>query len=221
MSEIKRRGLMLILSAPSGAGKTTLARMLLKSDQHVHSSVSVTTRDKRPGEKDGVHYYYTDVPTFKQMIDNEEFLEYAEVFHHFYGTPKFAVEKHLDEGEDVVFDIDWQGHRQLTSIARQDVASIFLLPPSKDELIRRLRERNQDTNGVLMQRIEQIDTEISHWHEYDYTIINRDLDDSFEKVTAILKAERLKKTRRIGLTKFIGDMIREDIKHAVEDMIHK
>lgn len=219
MSEIKRRGLMLILSAPSGAGKTTLAKMLLKKDKHLHSSISVTTRTKRPGEKDGIDYYYTDVVTFKRMVDSGDFLEYAEVFNNFYGTPKFAVEKHLQEGEDVVFDIEWQGHRQLTSVARQDVASVFILPPSKDELIRRLKNRNQDSPEVLIRRIEQIDTEISHWHEYDYTIINRDLEDSFEKVLAILKAERLKKTRRLGLNKFIADIIQEDIKHAVEEVI--
>ncbi len=221
MSEITRRGLMLILSAPSGVGKTTLAKLLLKNDKHVHSSVSITTRAKRPGEKDGIDYYYTDVGTFKQMIDEGEFLEYAEVFGNFYGTPRFAVERHLVEGEDVVFDIDWQGHRQLTSIARQDVASIFILPPSKGELIRRLKCRNHDGVDALAERISQIDTEISHWHEYDYTVINRDLDDSFEKILAILRAERLKKARRLGLKKFIGDIMQEDVKHAVEDTVEE
>lgn len=206
---IKRRGLMFIISAPSGTGKTTLAKMLLEEDQHITPSISCTTRSKRDKEKEGIDYYFLSKKNFKQMSKNGDFLEYAQIFDNFYGTPKAAVEERLNNGEDVLFDIDWQGHRQLISTARTDVTSIFLLPPSKQELLKRLEKRNQDNKGIIKYRMERANEEIMHWHEYDYVIINRDLEQSLHKLLAILRAERLRKERRLGLPEFVGNLIKE------------
>lgn len=211
MSHIKRRGLMLVLSSPSGGGKTTLAQLLLKSDQHIRPSISFTTRKKRANEIEGVHYYFTDHETFNKMIQNNEFLEYAEVFGQMYGTPRKFVEQHLENGEDVLFDIDWQGNRSLTEIAREDTVSVFIFPPSKQELLDRLKSRGQDSNEIVKARMEKANEELSHWHEYDYSIINRDIDESLRKLLSILRAERLKKARRLGVTDFVDSLINEKV----------
>ncbi|WP_207215491.1 guanylate kinase [Rickettsiales endosymbiont of Peranema trichophorum] len=211
MQGTDRRGLMLILSSPSGAGKTTLARHILKVDQHIHTSISVTTRKKRPNEIDGVHYYFTDHANFKQMIRNGEFLEYAEIFGELYGTPRKFVDQELLKGEDVLFDIDWQGNRQISAIAKEDVVSVFIFPPSKQELFNRLVKRAQDDESTIQNRMDKADDELSHWHEYDYSIINRDLVESLNKLLAILRAERLKKARRLGVTEFVQSLLTEKI----------
>ncbi len=200
---------MFILSAPSGTGKTTLADKIIKSDQHISLSISCTTRKKREREINGKHYYFLDRKQFEKQIDDGEFLEYAEIFGQLYGTPKIEVLSKLEKGEDVLFDIDWQGHKQLSAIVRSDVTSVFLLPPSKEELFQRLRFRKQDKQDIIQQRMERSDEEISHWHEYDYVIINRDVNHSMEKLISILKAERLKKERRVGLNDFVSTLIHE------------
>ncbi len=211
MSEINRRGLMLILSSPSGAGKTTLAQLLLKSDQHIHPSISFTTRKKRANEIHGVHYYFTDKETFKKMIEADEFMEYADVFGEMYGTPKKFVEQHLANGEDVLFDIDWQGNRSLTKIAKEDSVSVFIFPPSKKELLDRLKARGQDSPEIVKARMDKANEELSHWHEYDYSIINRDVDESLKKLLSILRAERLKKARRLGIADFANNLFNEEL----------
>jgi len=208
---IKRRGLMLVLSAPSGAGKTTLSKLLLQNDYHLRSSISVTTRSKRPEEIDGKDYCFISIEEFKEMIANKEFMEYAEIFGNFYGTPKVTVEKVLEAGEDVVFDIDWQGHKKLVGTAREDVTSVFILPPSKYELYERLKSRHLNEEDMAKFRQERANDEISHWHEYDYVIINKDLDESLSKLLAILRAERLRKNRRIGLSSFVGGLLNQDV----------
>ena len=209
MINIKRRGLVFILSAPSGTGKTTLADKIIKSDQHISLSISCTTRKKREKEIDGKHYYFLDRKQFEKQVDDGEFLEYAEIFGQLYGTPKIEVLSKLEKGEDVLFNIDWQGHRQLSAIVRSDVTSVFLLPPSKEELLQRLLLRKQDKQDIIQQRMERSDEEISHWHEYDYVIINKDVNHSMEKLISILKAERLKKERRVGLNDFVSTLIHE------------
>ena len=209
VANIKRRGLMFILSAPSGTGKTTLANKIIERDDHISLSISYTTRKKRKEEVDGKHYHFVDRGNFEKQIHDDLFLEYAEIFGQLYGTPKQQVLDTLEQGEDILFDIDWQGHRQLSAIARSDVTSVFLLPPSKEELLRRLQLRNQDNPNVVQQRMERADEEISHWHEYDYVIINKDIEHSIEKLTSILKAERLRKERRIGLNDFVSTLIHE------------
>lgn len=211
MTTIKRRGLMLVVSSPSGAGKTTLANLLLKADNHIHPSISYTTRDIRPGEKQGEHYHFIDKDTFLTMAKEGKFLEYAEVFGHYYGTPKELVEHYLNLGEDVIFDIDWQGNRNLTAIARADVVSVFLLPPSKIELHERLIKRAQDTHETIALRMQKANSELKHWQEYDYTIVNKDLDESLRKLLSILRAERLKKQRRWGVITFVDQLIAETI----------
>lgn len=213
MTTIDRRGLMLVLSSPSGAGKTTIAKTLLKTDPYVTSSISYTTRLKRPNEIDGKDYNFVTVEEFKEMIRNSEFLEYAEVFGHFYGTPKKAVEDYLKSGVDVIFDIDWQGTRALTEKVRQDVVSVFILPPSKQELYHRLKMRKQDSEEIIKFRMERSSTEIAHWKEYDYTIINHDVDESMLKINAILRAERLKKARRLGVENFANNLIAEKVEY--------
>ncbi|MDZ5761204.1 guanylate kinase [Lyticum sinuosum] len=208
---IKRRGLMFVISAPSGAGKTTLSKILLETDKHIHMSVSYTTRPMRSEEIDGLDYHFISIDKFKQMIDNDEFIEYAKVFDNLYGTPKKEVERNILFGEDVLFDIDWQGHRNLISRARQDVVSVFILPPSKEDLIHRITKRGKDSIDVIRNRIESANWEICHWHEYDYIIINRDIEESLTKIQSILRAERLRKERRIGLPDFVGNLIQQDI----------
>lgn len=211
MAVIKRRGLMLVLSSPSGGGKTTLAKMLLKADRHICTSISVTTRKPRSGEVEGVDYFFTDHETFKSMVQNDELLEHAEVFGNHYGIPRQFVENKLKNGQDVLFVIDWQGNRCLSAIARDDVVSVFIFPPSKQELLSRLRTRAQDGEDVISHRIQKANEEISHWHEYDYSIINKNLGDSLRKLLSILRAERLRKNRRLGVSEFVRKMIEEEI----------
>lgn len=200
---IERRGLMLVLSSPSGAGKTTISRMLLEDDDNISLSVSVTTRPMRPGEVDGVDYFFVDPDEFGLMLNRQELLEHAKVFDHYYGTPKGAVEEALSAGKDILFDIDWQGEQQLKQAALTDLASVFILPPSTEELARRLQNRASDPPDVVAARMAKAPDEISHWPEYDYIIVNYDIDDSVAKVRAILAAERLKRERQVGLTAFV------------------
>jgi guanylate kinase len=202
-TSIARRGLMFVLSSPSGAGKTTLSRMLLKADRNVELSVSVTTRPKRPGEVEGRDYYFIDLPRFEAMVKKQELLEWAEVFNYRYGTPRRPVEKALRSGRDVLFDIDWQGTQQLREKARDDLVSVFILPPTIKELHRRLQRRAQDSRAIIVSRMAKAAGEMSHWPEYDYVIVNRDIDEAFAQVRAILAAERLKRERRIGLSGFV------------------
>ncbi len=201
--KIARRGLMLVLSSPSGAGKTTLSRMLLKADRHVELSVSVTTRRQRRGEVDGRDYHFIDPHRFQAMVKSGELLEWAEVFGHCYGTPRRPVEKALQAGRDVLFDIDWQGTQQLSEKARDDLVSVFILPPTVKELERRLKRRAQDSHDIIGSRMAKAAGEMSHWPEYDYVIVNRDQDEAFAEVKAILAAERLKRERQIGLSSFV------------------
>ena len=200
---IARRGLMLVLSSPSGAGKTTLSRMLLKADRHVELSVSVTTRPQRRGEVDGRDYHFIDLHRFQAMVKSSKLLEWAEVFGHCYGTPRRPVEKALQAGRDVLFDIDWQGTQQLSEKARDDLVSVFILPPTAKELERRLKRRAQDSHDIIGSRMDKAADEMSHWPEYDYVIVNRDKDEAFAEVKAILAAERLKRERQIGLSGFV------------------
>ena len=200
---------MLVLSSPSGAGKTTISRLLLESDDNLTLSVSATTRSKRPKEQDEVDYYFLNKDTFEEKIQHGEFLEYAEVFGHYYGTPSESVEKELDEGVDVLFDIDWQGTHQLAAKARNDLVSIFILPPSMQELERRLRSRGQDSDQVITQRMDKANHEISHWDSYDYVIINESLEDSLQKVSSILRSERLRRVRQHGLPDMVNGLLRQ------------
>src|SRR5580658_9233638 len=200
---VARRGLMFVLSSPSGAGKTTLARLLLKADRNVELSVSVMTRPKRRGEIGGRDYHFIDLSRFQAMVKTGKLLEWAEVFNHRYGTPRRPVEQALRAGRDVLFDIDWQGTQQLREKARDDLVSVFILPPTIKELHRRLQRRAQDSRAIIVSRMAKAAGEMSHWPEYDYVIVNRDLDDAFDQVQAILAAERLKRERRIGLSSFV------------------
>lgn len=201
--EIERRGLMLVLSSPSGAGKTTISRLLLEREENLTLSISVTTRPKRPGEVDGVDYYFVDPTEFNLMLNRQQLLEHAKVFGHYYGTPKAAVEDALAAGRDILFDIDWQGEQQLKQAARDDLASVFILPPSTDELARRLRQRAQDPPDVVEARMARAPDEMSHWPEYDYIVVNYDIEESVRQVQSILCAERIKRERQIGLTDFV------------------
>ena len=200
---IQRRGLMLVLSSPSGAGKTTLSRQLLDNDKQIQLSVSATTRARRPSEKDGVDYRFVDTATFSGMIQRSEFLEHARVFDHFYGTPRAPVEAALKVGRDVLFDIDWQGTQQLQEKGRDDLVTVFILPPSTRDLEKRLLTRAQDSKDVVAQRMAKAADEMSHYAEYDYTIINRDIATSLNQLKSILTAERLKRERQIGLSDFV------------------
>ena len=204
--EILRRGLMLVLSSPSGAGKTTISRMLLERDANLCMSVSVTTRPARPGEVNGRDYYFIDGGEFERMVEAGALLEHALVFGNRYGTPKAAVEQMLAAGRDVLFDIDWQGTQQLGEKARDDLVSVFVLPPSTAELERRLRSRAADSEEEVQRRMSKAADEMSHWAEYQYVIVNRDLQDSVAKVQAILTAERLKRDRQSGLSQFVRDL---------------
>lgn len=200
---VERRGLMFVMSSPSGAGKTTISRLLLERESNISLSVSVTTRPPRPGEVDGTDYYFVDPTEFNLMLNRHELLEHAKVFDHYYGTPKGPVEDALAAGRDVLFDIDWQGEQQLKQAARTDLASVFILPPSTEELARRLQQRAQDPAEVVAARMAKAPDEISHWPEYDYIIINYDVEESVAQVQAILVAERLKRERQVGLTAFV------------------
>ena len=200
---VARRGLMLVLSSPSGAGKTTLSRRLVEFDPNVVLSVSVTTRKKRASEMEGRDYLFIDRRRFDELVEKGELLEWAEVFDNYYGTPKKPVMEALAAGRDVLFDIDWQGTKQLRKTARADMASIFVLPPSIPELERRLHTRAQDDYETIHRRMAKASNEMSHWTDYDYVVINHDLDQAFADVTAILGAERLKRERQPGLSDFV------------------
>jgi guanylate kinase len=200
---IARRGLMLVLSSPSGAGKTTLSRMLLKADRNVELSVSVTTRPQRRGEVEAGDYHFIDLALFEAMVKSGKLLEWAEVFGHCSGTPRRPVEKALQAGRDVLFDIDWQGTQQVSEKARDDLVSVFILPPTVKELERRLKRRAQDSHDIIGSRMAKAAGEMSHWPEYDYVIVNSDKDEAFAEVKAILAAERLKRERQIGLSSFV------------------
>ena len=201
---ILRRGLMLVLSSPSGAGKTTLSRLLLAEDSAITMSVSVTTRSPRPGEVDGKDYYFVDHARFEEMIGQGELLEHAKVFGNMYGTPKAPVFAALEAGRDVLFDIDWQGTQQLGSTVAQDMVKVFILPPSTEALEQRLKTRAQDPADVVAGRMAKAADEMSHWNEYDYVVINVDVDESLEKIRAILCAERARRTRQVGLADFVN-----------------
>jgi len=205
---LNRRGVLFALSSPSGAGKTTISKKMLASDPDIALSISATTRPMRPGEKDGVDYHFVDVDTFKQMAADGEFLEWAHVFGHRYGTPRARVDELLDAGKDVLFDIDWQGAQQLYQEAGPDVVRVFVLPPTMEELERRLRSRNTDSDEVIAARMARAANEISHWDGYDYVLINDQVDECYGEVMAILRAERLKRRRQIGLIGFARDLIR-------------
>ena len=202
-SAIQRRGLMLVLSSPSGAGKTTLSRQLLEYDKQLQLSVSCTTRQKRPGERDGVDYRFVDTATFRGMIERKEFLEYAEVFANYYGTPKAPVDEALAGGRDVLFDIDWQGTQQLRDKGRTDLVTVFILPPSTRDLEKRLLTRAQDPKDVVAQRMAKAADEMSHWAEYDYVVVNSDIATSLSNLKAILTSERLKRERQVGMSGFV------------------
>ncbi len=200
---IHRRGLMLVLSSPSGAGKTTLSRQLLDNDKQIQLSVSCTTRARRASEKDGVDYHFIDTASFREMIDRGEFLEHARVFDHHYGTPRPPVVAALESGRDVLFDIDWQGTQQLKEQGRDDLVTVFILPPSTRDLERRLITRAQDSPDIVAKRMAKAADEMSHWAEYDYAIINRDIATSLTELKSILTAERLKRERQLGLSAFV------------------
>jgi guanylate kinase len=199
-----RRGLMFVLSSPSGAGKTTLSRKLLEEEKQVSMSVSVTTRKPRPGEVDGVDYYFVDEPTFDAMVARGELLEHAIVFDNKYGTPKKQVMQALDDGRDVLFDIDWQGTRQLAKTCPEDLVSVFILPPSLNELEERLRRRAQDSEEVVQKRMARAIDEISHWEEYDYVTVNDNLEYAMRNIQSILYAERFKRWRQLDIRHFVN-----------------
>ena len=200
---VERRGLMFVLSSPSGAGKTTLSRQLLDNDKQIQLSVSCTTRQKRPGERDGVDYRFVDTATFRGMIERKQFLEYAEVFGNYYGTPKAPVDEALAAGRDVLFDIDWQGTQQLRDKGRADLVTVFILPPSTRDLEKRLLTRAQDPKEIVAQRMAKAADEMSHWAEYDYVVVNRDIATSLSNLKAILTSERLKRERQVGMSGFV------------------
>jgi guanylate kinase len=205
----QRRGLMLVLSSPSGAGKTTLSRRLLQTDPDIVMSVSVTTRAPRPNEVEGQDYFFVSPEKFAAMARAGEFLEHATVFGHHYGTPRAPVMAALEAGKDVLFDIDWQGTQQLKIQARDDLASVFVLPPSKAELERRLRIRAQDSEIVVRQRMAKASDELSHWAEYDYLLMNDDIQHAQGKLEEILRVERSRRARQPGLAQFVQNLMRE------------
>ncbi len=198
---------MFILSSPSGAGKTTISRMLLDADSEIKLSVSVTTRPMRPGETEGVHYHFVDDAEFDRMVGVDDFYEWAHVFGHRYGTPKGRIRGALKQGQDFLFDIDWQGTQQLFQKDQQDVVRVFILPPSIEELRRRLESRGTDSPEVIEGRMERARAEISHWDAYDYVVINDDVDACFAKVAEILHAERMKRQRQTGLIPFVRELM--------------
>jgi guanylate kinase len=204
----RRRGLMFVLSSPSGAGKSTIARMLLKAEAELGMSVSYTTRPIRPGEVDGVDYHFTDLERFREMVADHAFLEWAHVFENRYGTPKADVFHRLSEGGDILFDIDWQGAQQLYQLAGGDVVRVFILPPSMAELEARLRRRATDSDQVIDARMSRAANEVSHWDGYDYVLVNDDVDQCFAAVRTILAAERIKRSRQTGLIGFIRHLAR-------------
>jgi len=206
MVEIHRRGFILVLSSPSGAGKTTLTRRLLTDDSALSLSVSVTTRPRRPNEVDGVHYHFIDRETFDRMVAAGDLLEHATVFGNSYGTPRGPVEQVLAAGREIVGDLDWQGTQQLRERVERDLVTVFILPPGLDELERRLRARNEDSDEVVRGRMAKALDEMNHWSEYEYVIVNRDLDDSLDALKAIIRAERAKRVRQVGLADFVREV---------------
>ena len=198
----KNKGLMLVLSSPSGAGKSSICKALLTLDNNLTLSVSTTTREKRPNEKEGNDYYFVTEKKFIKLLKEKYFLEHAKVFGNYYGTEKLLVKQTISKGKDILFDIDWQGAQQLRAEMGEDVVSVFILPPSKDELEKRLRNRGQDSISIVKKRMSEASSEITHWAEYDYVVINYDLDKSVTSVLDILKAERMKRIRQIGLAEF-------------------
>lgn len=209
MDSISRRGMMFVLSSPSGAGKTTLSHSLLDKEQNLTLSISMTTRPQRPKEVDGQDYIFLNKDEFLAKQKRGEFLEWAEVFDHYYGTPRHFVEDALNSGKDILFDIDWQGCAQLRKILSNDLVSIFILPPSAATLEQRLRSRGQDTEETVIKRMQGAKSEMQHWEAYDYIIINDDLNKSLIQLQAILNAERLKRTRCYGLTSFVNTLLQD------------
>ncbi|NVP54352.1 MULTISPECIES: guanylate kinase [Rhizobiaceae] len=207
--QIARRGLMLVISSPSGAGKSTIARNLLEADSGISLSISVTTRQRRPSEIAGRHYHFIDRAEFDMLRDSDALLEWAEVHGNFYGTPRKPVEEAMAAGRDMLFDIDWQGAQQLQEKMAADVVSIFILPPSMTELQSRLHRRAEDTEEVIATRLANSRAEIEHWHEYDYVILNDDLTAAFDAVQSIVKAERLRRDRRHGMFDFVSKLLTE------------
>jgi len=203
-----RRGLMFILSSPSGAGKTTIAQRLMATEANLHMSISVTTRPIRPGEFEGRDYYFTERAEFAEMVEEDAFLEWAEVFGNCYGTPRARIADGLPQGRDYLFDVDWQGAQQLSQSAGADVVSVYLLPPSITELEQRLRSRGTDSEAVIAGRMARARAEISHWEGYDYVVVNRDVDACFAQVRTILAAERLRRERQTGLVAFTRELMR-------------
>ena len=209
METIGRRGLMLVLSSPSGAGKTTIARRLLDEDEGIAPSISHTTREKRPGEVDGRDYHFVDKQTFTRMRDEKAFLEWALVFDNFYGTTRAPVDEALSAGRDVLFDVDWQGADSLREQAKSDVVSVFILPPTAGALEERLKTRAQDSDDVVARRMAGASNEIQHWKDYDYVLVNFDVDQSVAAAHAILAAERLKRARLTGLDGFVKGLLKQ------------
>ena len=207
MDARQRRGLLIVLSSPSGAGKSTISRMVLDADPEVTMSVSATTRPIRPGERDGVDYHFVSDGEFERLITAGEFVEWAPVFDHRYGTPKAPVKAALKAGRDILFDIDWQGTQQLHAAMGEDLVRIFILPPSVDELERRLRARGTDSDAVIAFRMQRASGEISHWAEYDYVLINRCTKECLAQVQAIVAAERMRRQRQVGLVAFVRDLV--------------
>ncbi len=203
----RRRGLLIVLSSPSGAGKSTISQMVLDADPDATMSVSATTRPKRSGEADHVNYHFVDDAEFDRLIDAGEFVEWAPVFGHRYGTPKAPVKAALKDGRDILFDIDWQGTQQLQAAMGEDLVTIFILPPSMAELERRLKERGTDSQDVIADRMSRAASEISHWPEYEYVLVNHDMDECLTEVRSIVAAERLKRGRQIGLVPFVRELI--------------
>ena len=204
---LSRRGLLIVLSSPSGAGKSTLSRMLMDADPEITMSVSATTRPKRPGEEEGVHYHFVDDGKFDAMIEAGEFVEWAPVFGYRYGTPKGPVKDALRDGRDILFDIDWQGTQQLHAAMGEDLVRIFLLPPSMGELEHRLHTRGTDSDSVIADRMARAESEISHWAEYDYVLVNSDAEACLAQIRTIVTAERMKRARQIGLVAFVRDLV--------------
>ncbi len=208
-SAIRRRGLMLVLSSPSGAGKSTIARNLLESDSSLELSISVTTRARRGSEIDGVHYHFISMRDFERLRDSDALLEWAEVHGNYYGTPREPAEAAMSQGRDMLFDIDWQGAKQLNEKMRADIVSIFILPPSMTELKARLKRRAEDSAATIEMRLQNARSEIEHWREYDYVVVNDDLDRAFGSVRSIVAAERLRRDRRPGLFDFVSGLLDE------------